>query len=116
MKFERNSKNLYQLRIHKNFFQVQSSKFSKFEIEEPKISKIMFLIILSSINLNKKIKINFIKLLINQLIIYKKMNLNKIDFSIFEGENNFNIIDLFKNNERILFNLKLRKPQITSHL
>ena len=76
----------------------------------------MFLIILRSINLNKKIKINFIKLLINQLIIYKKINLNKIDFANFEGENNFKIIDLFKNNERILFKLKLRTPKITSHL
>ena len=39
-----------------------------------------------------------------------------MDFVNFEGENNFKIIDLLKNNEGILFKLKLRKTQITSDL
>ncbi len=47
---------------------------------------------------------------------FKKINLNKMDFVNFEGETNFKINDLLKNNERILFKLKLRKNLITSHL
>jgi len=34
MNFERNSKNFNQLRIHENFFEIQRSKFSKFEVVE----------------------------------------------------------------------------------
>ena len=97
-KFERNSKNLNQLRIHRNFFEVHNSGFRIFEVPQLRISKISkfynfenfdfrkfedvqlqkfrkfedvqlrkksMLIFLRCINLNKKFKIKFIKLLFN---------------------------------------------------
>ena len=86
-KFERNSKNLNQLRIHRNFFEVHNSGFRIFEVPQLRISKISkfynfenfdfrkfedvqlrkksMLIFLRCINLNKKFKFKFIKLLFN---------------------------------------------------
>lgn len=47
---------------------------------------------------------------------FEKINLNKMDVFNFEEKNNFKINEFLKNNERILFKLKLRKTQINSYL